>query len=66
MSEQATQYKVTSKWCGWLGGWGSEGDIAQHIEQNSTGGWQLLRTENSIHFWFWFFPRHKMLFIFTR
>jgi hypothetical protein len=32
---EATQYeyKATSKWCGFWGGWGSEKDIAEHIAQ---------------------------------
>ena len=60
------QYKVTSKWCGVWGGWGSETDIAGHIERETNSGWRLVRTEARRALWFWFLPRPKMLFIYER
>ena len=66
LEEQAKQYRVTSKWCGIFGGWGSERDIAHHIDESSKDGWELVRTENATFLWFWIIPRHKVLFIFAR
>ena len=66
MTAQNYQYRVTSKWCGFFGGWGSESDIARHIETETTSGWQLVRTESKVLFWFWFLPRPKVLFIYER
>ena len=37
------RYLVTSKWCGWFGGWGSENDIGRHVETTATGGYRLIR-----------------------
>lgn len=64
--ERQNQYKVSSKWCGWFGGWGSEQDIATHIENEAAGGWRLVRAEAMRHGWFLFFPRPKIVFIFER
>ena len=60
------QYLVTSKWCGWFGGWGSENDIGHHVETTATGGYRLIRTESRRCWWFWFIPRPKVLFIYER
>ena len=66
LDNQRYQYRVTSKWAGWLGGWGSEDDIAKHIETETVGGWHLLRTESEIRFWWFFVPRPKLVFIYER
>ena len=60
------RYLVSSKWCGWWGGWGSENDISRHIESTSNPGWRLVRTECHIRWWWFFIPRPKVLFIFER
>ena len=59
-------YRVSSRWCGWFGGWGSEGDIARHIETMATGGYRLVRTESRLALWYWFVPRVKTLFVYER
>ena len=68
MAQEATrhQYQATSKWCGWWGGWGSETDIARHIEGTTAEGWQLVETKNTMRFWWWIIPRPKILFIYSR
>ena len=60
------RYLVSSKWCGWFGGWGSENEIARHIESTSTGGYRLIRSESHLRWWFMFIPRPKVLFIYER
>ena len=60
------RYLVSSKWCGWFGGWGSENNIGRHIETTATGGYRLIRTESRLRWWFWFIPRPKVLFIYER
>ena len=60
------EYRVTSKWCGFWGGWGSENDIAKHIDTESTSGWRLTREDSSTCLWFWVIPRKKALFIYER
>ena len=62
----AYRYLASSKWCGWWGGWGSENDIARHIEAQAAGGYRLVRTESRTSWWFFCIPRPKMLFIFER
>ena len=59
-------YKVTSKWCGFFGGWGSESDIAAHMEAAAQTGYRLVRTESQRAWWYWCLPRNKMLFIYER
>jgi len=66
MAAQTYQYKITSKWCGFWGGWGSESDIGRHVEQETSGGWRLSRTESKTLLWFWFLPRPKVLFFYER
>ena len=60
------EYRVESKWSGIFGGWGSESDIAQLINQVAADDWRLIRTENIRALWFWFLPRPKLLMIFER
>ena len=60
------RYRTTSMWCGWFGGWGSEGDISQHIQESADQGYRLVRTESQHAFWLWFVPRIKTLFIFEK
>ena len=64
----ATQYRymVTSKWCGFWGGFGSERDIAQHIEQLTDQGWRLVDMEAHTSLWWWVLPRPKVLFVYER
>ena len=74
MAQEATvhRYEVTSKWCGWWGGWGSEAAIIRHIEETTmatiTGseGWRLIETRSTMRFWWWIIPRPKILFIYSR
>ena len=40
------EYATISKWCGWLGGWGSEEDITKILDNMAVGGWRLVRTES--------------------
>ena len=63
---QRHEYRVTSMWCGWWGGWGSEDDIARHIERETTERWHLASTKMSLRLWFWVVPRPKVLFIYSR
>ena len=63
---QRHEYRATSMWCGWWGGWGSEDDIAKHIERETTERWDLVSTKVSLRFWFWVVPRPKVLFIYSR
>ena len=58
------RYAVTSKWCGWRGGWGSESDIASHIDQRARDGYRLVRTESITRWWWWLVPRPKIVFIY--
>lgn len=61
------QYATISKWTGlWLGGWGSERDISALLNKHAADGWRLVRSENSVFFWMWFWPRHKVLLILER
>ncbi len=60
------QYMVVSRWAGFWGGWGSEGDLGEVINTHAGQGWKLKDTEASIFAWFWFIPRHKVLMIFER
>ena len=60
------EYNVRSKWAGWFGGWGSEGDVAAIMDETATHGWRLVRTESIHALWFWFIPRPKLLFVFER
>ena len=60
------EYMVISRWTGWAGGWGSEGDLSEVINGQSSDGWKLVRTESGLFGWFWWFPRHKLLMIFER
>ena len=66
MMAENYQYRITSRWCGWWGGWGSDDAIAHHIEQSSVVGWRLVRTESMTRWWLWIVPRPKVLFIFER
>jgi len=63
---QRHEYRVTSMWCGWWGGWGSEDGIAKHIERETTERWHLASTKVSLRLWLWVVPRPKMLFIYSR
>jgi len=60
------EYRVTSKWCGWWGGWGKEITIIRHIEETTVEGWQLTETKSMTRLWWWVLPRPKMLFIYSR
>lgn len=60
------EYRVESKWTGIFGGWGSESDIADILNNAASEGWRLARTERSWFSWFWFLPRPKLLMIFER
>ncbi len=60
------EYHVISKWTGWFGGWGSESDIAQMMTELAGAGWRLVRSENALFAWWWFYPRRKVLFVFER
>ena len=60
------EYKTITKWAGWWGGWGSENDIADIINEEARAGWRLVRWESMRLFWWWFLPRLNMLFIFER
>jgi hypothetical protein len=60
------EYTAISKWTGWIGGWGSEMDISNLINQFAVSGWRLVRSENGVFLWWWFYPRRKVLFIFER
>ena len=62
------EYLVISKWTGWFGGWGSEADIADMMNEVAADGWRLVRTENGPFVWFWLpsFVRRKLLMVFER
>lgn len=60
------EYLVNSKWSGWFGGWGSEDDISDILDNAAEDGWRLIRTESIRQFWWWVFPRPKLLLIFER
>jgi hypothetical protein len=60
------EYTVDSKWTGWVGGWGSEGDIAEVLNRRAAQGWRLTRTESQRCMWNWCLPRIKLLLIFER
>lgn len=60
------EYLVESKWTGFLGGWGSEADIAKRMNYHTREGWELIRTESKLFLWFWFVPRVKLLMIWGR
>ncbi len=59
-------YHVISRWAGWFGGWGSESDIAQVLNEQAAVGWKLIRTETWLCFWWFFLPRKKLLLIFEQ
>ena len=62
------EYRVETKWAGWLGGWGSESDLAAILNRAASEGWRLTRTESQRAFWWWlpWLPRIKLLMIFER
>jgi hypothetical protein len=60
------EYLTVSKWTGWFGGWGSEGDLSAVINQHAAQGWRLVRSESGVFAWMWFVPRHKVLLMFER
>lgn len=60
------EYAAISKWTGWFGGWGSESDLAAVINGYGAEGWRLVRSENGLFLWMWFYPRRKVLLIFER
>jgi len=67
MAEQTRyQYRVTSKWCGFWGGFGSEHAIVKHLEGETVGGWSLVGSKIHLRLWFWVIPRPKILFIYSR
>lgn len=62
------EYLVESKWTGFWGGWGSEGDIAAILNARGREGWRLVRSESHLFNWWlilWF-PRVKLLMIWER
>lgn len=58
------RYFVSSRWCGWGGGWGSDEAIARHVDEIAAQGWRLVSAETGILLWLGFLPRPKVLFIF--
>ncbi len=44
--------KVTSKWCGFWGGWRSEKGIVEHIAQETRDRWHLIANEIRLALWF--------------
>ena len=60
------EYGVDSKWTGWVGGWGSESDIASILNDWAEEGWRLVRSEAALCWWFWMIPRKKLLMVFER
>ena len=59
-------YHVISRWAGWQGGWGSESDIANVLNEKAAAGWRLVRSETWFCLWFFFVPRKKLLLIFEQ
>src|SRR3712207_5614378 len=35
------EYHVEQRWCGWWGGWGSNGGFADHLNDLAQDGWRL-------------------------
>lgn len=66
MAVSVLQYRVITKWTGWVAGWGSESDIAGILNAEAQQGWRLSRTESQRSAWMWFFPRIKLLMVFER
>ena len=62
------EYKVETKWAGWLGGWGSESDVAAILNREAKEGWRLARIDSKRALWWWlpFMPRIKLLMVFER
>lgn len=62
------EYLVESKWTGWFGGFGSEGDIAAIMNRRGQEGWRLVRTEAERFAWMWmpWFLRVKLLMVWER
>jgi hypothetical protein len=62
-------YVVESKWAGWFGGFGSEGDIARILNRRAAQGYRLVSTKSEWRLWWlliipcW---RVKLLFFFER
>lgn len=59
-------YHVVTRWAGWIGGWGSESDIAQVLNEKAAAGWKLVRSESQFCGWWFFLPRKKLLLIFEQ
>ena len=60
------EYKAVQRWCGWLGGFGNNDDVAGFMALQTQGGWRLAKVVFGLYGWCWFVPRWKALFIFER
>ncbi len=60
------EYMVESRWTGWWGGYGGEGDIGKLLNIRAGEGWRLVRTETQHFLWFFFLPRVKLLLVWER
>lgn len=60
------EYKVSSLWCGWWGGFGSEDAIARHLQAEAMHGWRLVEMDLKTRAFLLIVPRQKALFVFER
>jgi len=60
------EYQVQTKWTGWLGGWGSERNIAALLNGPAAEGWRLARIDSKRALWWYAVPRIKLICIFER
>jgi hypothetical protein len=59
-------YVVESKWCGFIGGFGSENDIARILNRRAAQGYRLTSSKTERAAWMWIVPRIKLLMFFER
>ena len=60
------EYKVSTLWCGWWGGYGSTEAIARHLQMETMNGWRLVDMEVRSRWFILLLPRPKALFVFER
>ncbi len=60
------EYATDSRWVGWWGGYGSQEELTEAMNERARDGWRLVRIETGIFLWAGFLPRRRMLLVWER